>query len=635
RMAYLLATGLFAPHQILAVTFTNKAAGEMSQRVADLIGGVPNANRIDALNQPAMGTFHSICARLLRKDIARLGTHTAGFSIFDEDDSLKGIKQIIKDLNIDREISPSYARSLISAAKNRRLNISDLGEDVSFNEIYEAYQKLLVTANALDFDDLLLQTVILLERHPDVLDKYQDKWPYILVDEYQDTNNIQYQLIKLLVADSRNIFAVGDDAQSIYGFRGANYQNILNFEKDFPDSTVYTLDQNYRSTGVILSAANEIIKLSPNQKEKNLWTANSDGPRIVKFTAIDETAEAMFVAGEIQKLAKKEDVSDEPVYVPEYSETPFFDRMMGGNKNFGRPAFSSRKIYGPAELDKLKDIAILYRTNAQSRALEEVLLQFGIPYHLVGSVRFYERLEIKDALAYLRLVQNDKDPVSLARIVNVPARGIGEKSLDYIRRGELEALTKRAKEAWQNFQVSMQLMRNTAPEATVVDLIDVLLKKFNLQEHYEDGTKEGESRWENVKELMTVASRFNHLPWHEGLEEFLSEVALYSATDEVGSNKGVTLMTLHQAKGLEFETVFIVGMEEGILPHSRSLEPGADVTEEIRLAYVGVTRARRLLYLTNAYVRRIYGTSLNLKPSRILRALPEELVEERDSFYEF
>ena len=633
RIAYLIKTKQFFPNQILAVTFTNKAAREMSERIEKIIN-VPSDIR------PSLGTFHSIFARVLRKEIYKLKPYTPSFSIFDEDDSLRALKQIIKSGNYDREISPTFARSLISSVKNGKFRMVDLQEE-GFVHIFESYQRLLQEANALDFDDLLVLPVRLFQEHASVLQKYQDNWPYILIDEYQDTNNLQYQLIKLLVGDNRNLFAVGDDAQSIYGFRGANYQNILNFEKDFPDAKVYTLDQNYRSSEIILSAANEIIKLSSHQKPKNLWTDNSGGQKITAYTALDEVAESMFVASEILKLSGSGD-SSEPSYVTDdfeeaFSDTEFFDNLIRLNakklpkRQVGRSKFS--KV--THSWDKLKEIAVLYRTNAQSRVLEEVFLQFGLPYHLVGAVRFYERKEIKDVLAYLRVILNAGDFISLSRIINVPPRGIGEKSLQTISSGEFSALTNKAKTGWDNLQGQLLMIKSTPSERPLAEVLELILKKFSLEEYYRDGTREGEDRWGNVQELMTVAKRFNHLPWEEGLAEFLAEVSLYSETDEVGAKQGVTLMTLHQAKGLEFDTVFLVGLEEGLLPHMRSLEAGEDLSEEIRLAYVGVTRARKNLYLTNAHVRRIYGSTLSLKPSRILKAIPKELLEKKESTYEW
>lgn len=609
RLAYLIKVGQFTPEQILAVTFTNKAAGEMKERVQQLLNSTA---------APAMGTFHSICAKILRKEIYNIKPFTAGFTIFDTDDSTRALKEITRSMDLEKEYSPSYARALVSSIKNKQIPLDTI-EDQRLLQIYQSYQKLLQELNALDFDDLLLFTVVLFREHPKVLAKYQGLWPYILVDEYQDTNNLQYEMIRLLMGKTRNVFAVGDDAQSIYGFRGANFENILNFEKDFPDAKVYTLDQNYRSTQNILAAANAVIKLSAQQKEKNLWTKNQEGVKLVHYTAIDEVAEAMFVAGEIMKLAGGE--SDEPTYVPEF-ETPFFDKMLSRAPR-ARPLLN---------FSALKNVAVLYRTNAQSRVLEEIMLRFGIPYHLVGAVRFYERREIKDVLSFLRLVINSKDIISLTRVINIPPRGLGDKSIELIKSGSLEGLTPRARTSWQSFQIKMESVRKSQADIKLVDIIRLIIEKFDLEEYYRDGTKEGDERFENIKELLTVAAKFNHLPWEEALTEFLSEIALYSDTDEVGSINGITLMTLHQAKGLEYETVFITGLEEGILPHMRSLEPGGDLAEEIRLAYVGITRARKKLYLLNTYTRRIFGASYNLKPSRILKTIPEELIEKKESW---
>ncbi len=660
RMAYLIATKTFAPHEILAVTFTNKAANEMRERVEGLLkrgvmGGKGERDKMGEMGEtgltpfnlshphrdptpgiPTLGTFHSICARLLRKEINRLEPFTSAFTIFDADDSLRAVKQVIKSLDWQREIAPNFARAVISSIKNQQIKLPDVEQD-DFIRLFEAYQNLLKEVNALDFDDLLLKTVALFEEHPPVLKKYQKRWPYILVDEYQDTNNIQYKLIKLLATE--NVFAVGDDAQSIYGFRGANFRNILDFERDFPDAQVYTLDENYRSTQNILSAANEVIKLSREQKKKNLWTKNPPGEPIVHYTAIDEVAEAVFVASEILKHASGSTHhatgSEELEYVPEEepwledTDTPFFDQMLKRRKGINGNNASRTDLSRSAILDlsKLKDMAVLYRTNAQSRALEEAMLQFGIPYHLVGAVKFYERKEIKDVLSFLRLLLNPKDLVSLSRAINIPPRGLGDKSFELISRGQFELLSARAKTAWELLAAKLESMRNTPADTNLVKIINILIKKFDLEDFYVDGTSEGDSRFENIKELMTVAARFSNKPWLEALSEFLEEIALYSATDEVGNKGGVTLMTLHQAKGLEFDTVFMVGLEEGILPHMKSLESGQDIGEEIRLAYVGFTRARKNLYLINAYTRRIFGASYTLKPSRVLKAVPEELIE--------
>ena len=657
RIAYLISTKTYKANEILAVTFTNKAATEMKDRVENLLRKFNNDNDDNSnhsynnFGRPStsvmMGTFHSVCVRILRREINKIPPYNSNFTIFDSDDSLRAVKQILENFDIEREISPNYARSIISSIKNHQVALEAV-EDQTFVEIYQSYQKLLEEVNALDFDDLLLQTVRLFQEHPRILSKYRTTWPYVLVDEYQDTNNIQYKLIKLLVTRGQtsaergltsisNILAVGDDAQSIYGFRGANYKNILDFEKDFPEATVVTLDENYRSTQNILNAANEVIKLSREQKEKNLWTKNTGGAKIIHHTAVDETAEGMFVAMEILKIASEKANSDEPTYElePDFfeeSETPFFDNLIRNTK-YGIPndkRIKTAPLSHELDLSNLKKIVVLYRTNAQSRALEEVFLQFGIPYHLVGAVRFYERKEIKDILSFLRLILNEKDTLSLSRAINIPPRGIGDKSFELIRMNDAGKLSTRARNSWENFSNKLASIRKTAADLSIIDIINLIVKKFDLEDYYRDGTSEGEDRWSNVRELFTVAGRFANNPWPEGLTALLEEIALYSEADEVGNKSGATLMTLHQAKGLEYETVFMVGLEEGLLPHMKSLEPGADINEEIRLAYVGMTRARKNLYLINAYGRRIFGSSYSLKPSRILRAIPEELLERRN-----
>lgn len=552
RMAYLIASGV-KPENILAVTFTNKAAGEMKERVAKLCGH-------SAL--PLVGTFHSVCLRMLRQDIQHLEAYKKNFGIYDSDDQQSLIKTTMLDAGLDiKKWNPKNILGQISELKSELIGPEEFErraqgfKETTVANIYAAYQAALVRANALDFDDLIMVTVKLFQEHPDLLAKYQEFFRYIMIDEYQDTNHAQYAWVNLLAKKYRNIAVVGDDAQSIYGWRKADIRNILDFEKDYPDAKVILLEQNYRSTQTILQAANSIIGNNKNQKQKNLWTDNTAGNHIT--------------------IKEANDVHEEGAYV----------------------------------IDNLKPGAtILYRTHAQSRAIEEALVRRGIAYHILGGVKFYERREIKDILAYLRLVANPDDGVSFRRVSNTPPRGLGPVAL------------KKQGEAYQKFIALLGELREESAKKPLADFVRHLIKKINYEAYIRDQTAEGEERWENVKELLTATSG-------KTLEQFLEEVALIQETDKLDDSKAqVNLMTLHSAKGLEFPLVFIIGMEDGVFPHSRSLFDPHQLEEERRLCYVGVTRARDELHLVFCRQRALYGSTQINPPSRFVFEIPEHLV---------
>jgi DNA helicase II / ATP-dependent DNA helicase PcrA len=655
RIAYLIANKYFSPENILALTFTNKAAKEMQERVQKIFG---------AKGIPTMGTFHSVCAKILRQEIDRIG-YTRRFVIFDAEDQLKLIRDICSEMNFGAKFPPTVFRSFISQAKNalqtpEQLNLHlDAFMHNAVRDVYVSYQNFLFKQNALDFDDLLMLTVKIFQNFPDILKKYQDIFKYILVDEYQDTNHAQYTLLFLLAVGtdknvgSRNLFVVGDDAQSIYGFRGSNLGNILNFEEHFPDCVVIKLEQNYRSTKNILAVAQEVISMNVEQKPKTLWTENEEGQKIMLLEVEDEVQEAAFIAKTIIKKSSKRDnnevqyesTEDSYDYEEEVVEEPksysILDKFLNKSK-----APSVRSSFGlpqlPKEHEPLTKFAVLYRTHAQSRALEEVFLQCRIPYQIIGGVKFYQRKEIKDVLAYLRLVTNHRDLVSLKRVINEPARGVGEKSYsvvrDYVLEHPLELPEFRTKlteiklspkqyGAVQNFFLQLEEYTLFESEENLSSLMHLVLKKSGYETWIRDGTETGETRWENIEELFSVAAKYQKLPWQEGLEQFLEEIALMTDIDDTKDGKDlVTLMSLHQAKGLEFDTVFLVGLEEGILPHSRTLLNPSELSEEIRLAYVGITRARRNLYLVYAQQRRLFGNLQSFPPSRIIRGLPEDRI---------
>lgn len=649
RLAYIIEQGWFAPDQILAVTFTNKAAKEMQSRINTLLAGSTHRK---LANQPTLGTFHSIGVRILRKHIARLG-YSAGFVILDSDDQLKVIKDILKDLGIPKQYGPTLFRAYISSAKNLLQTPAqmDLGLDGPLRDlaaqVYTKYQDFLFGQNNVDFDDLLMLPIIIFQTFPEVRRQFQQKWRYLLVDEYQDTNQAQYEFLHLLATEG-NIFVVGDDAQSIYGFRGSNIANILNFEKDFPNAQVIKLEQNYRSTKNILAAAQKVIELNKDQKPKTLWTDNDDGDKVVIKEVYDGHAEAVFVARKIVALATGETEELEYDADIEQSEQPqnfsILDTFLAKQKHRSTTRLGGDIPQLPKEHGPLTEFAVLYRTHAQSRQIEEVFISAGIPYHIVGGVKFYERKEIKDVLAYLRLLVNPQDTISLARAINLPPRGIGEKSFETIRQFVLKLskgitipefvakltelrLAPKQTTGLQAFLGILQKCYQMPVETSLMEVLKALVKLSGIDDSLRDGTEQGEVRRENVRELFNVTAKFDNLPWQEGLQSFLEEVALLTDLDNLADERNsVTLMTLHAAKGLEFDTVFFIGLEEGILPHTNSLFNPEDLAEEIRLAYVGLTRARARLFLLYAQSRQMFGSFQTNAPSRILHALPQEAI---------
>lgn len=608
RIANLLEHGV-TPYSILAITFTNKAAAEMRERVTNMIG--PYAKDI------WLSTFHSFCARFLRREIESTGMYQSNFVIYDSSDSQTMVKKILKEFNLDeKQYAPGAVRNAISNAKNQMLGpLAYEAQVASFHEkkiaeIYKRYQAALRENNALDFDDLLLVAVSLLESNEEIRARYQRRFRYILVDEYQDTNGAQYQLTKLLAGGWRNLCVVGDADQSIYGWRGADITNILNFEKDYPEARTIMLEQNYRSTKTILDAANAVIDHNPNRKKKNLWTDNVQGDKITTYLASDERNEANFVLDSIRK--------QHDIYKASYG-----------------------------------DIAVLYRTNAQSRVLEDAFMREGMPYTMVGGLKFYDRLEIKDITAYLRVLYNPLDSISLMRIVNVPKRGIGQASLEklmlYGAENDLSlfeiiaseeileqvpGLTARAKNPLKQFAQLLFKLMERVDKLAVSDLMQEVMEESGyikaLKEDKAEKKLENESRIENLQEFVGVAKDFEKSEEQEpSLENFLSTMALLSDIDDSDlEEERVTLMTLHSAKGLEFPVVFMVGMEEGIFPHSRSIMEPEQMEEERRTCYVGITRAQRKLYMTYAGQRMLYGHTEAYEPSRFLEEIPSELKEE-------
>ncbi len=667
RIAYIIEKRMVHPANILALTFTNKAAKEMRERVEKLL-----SRFVGATEQLTMGTFHAVCAKILRSEIKALG-YSPDFVIYDTQDQQKVIKEILEDLRIDTKRLPaSLFGALISRAKNflQLPGELDLGLDSplkeKLQEVYSRYQDALYKQNALDFDDLLMLMVKLLETFPKVLEKYQKKFTYVLVDEYQDTNSAQYKLLKFL-GEHKNVFVVGDDAQSIYKFRGSDITNILNFEKDYSEAVLIKLEQNYRSSQNILALAQSVIELNSEQKPKKLWTENKVGEKVVLACVDDETAEGEFVARTIVRLASggqghalpsEEGITYEPDHEQAEPEVySILDRFIKAKKiqnKYADMGWAGTVLPQlPKHHEPLKEYCVLYRTHAQSRAIEEAFIESSIPYQIVGGLKFYERKEIKDMLAYLRLVINFRDLVSLKRVINEPPRGIGDKSYELIRdfvlnHRDLESQKdsegsdelslqkfrmafsdiKLQPKAWasaQDFFKLLEVLATMPSSLPLSELMNRIFKQSGYEKYLADGSEIGETRVENVKELINVTHKYAKLPWRESATEFLQEVALISEIDSKDENKdAVTLMTLHSAKGLEFDNVFFVGLEEGILPHSRSLMDQSELAEEVRLAYVGLTRARKRLFLTYTHGRRIFGNFQISTPSRILKVLPKD-----------
>ncbi|MFH1536428.1 MAG: UvrD-helicase domain-containing protein [Patescibacteria group bacterium] len=643
RIAHLIAVHKVKPWNILAVTFTNKAAGEIKDRVQKLIG--KNFKHL-----PAMGTFHSICSKLLRQEIEIIG-YKRSYNIFDDNDSLTLIKKVMKDQNIDiKQINPRAIKNIISKAKNELIDEKNYAINAKGHieqiagRVYPEYQRQLKDSNALDFDDLIMKTVQILKNYPDVLKKYQNLWHYVLVDEYQDTNHAQFKLIEMLASKNQNICAIGDDYQSIYAFRGANFQNILDFEDNFAKTKTIYLEQNYRSTGHILESANEIIKHNKNQKQKKLWTENPQGEKVIVSEVKDELDEGEYIIKQILNIDDEGENRDsrlqdcELEYVQEES---ILDRVLKSE------TFKERKKDQNIEKQakqKLKSIdlsqyVILYRTNAQSRALEEAFLKYSVPYKIIGGIRFYERREIKDILAYLRVLINPSDWLSLERIINTPPRSIGhktflkieqecrklKKSFLEIQPDELPDIMAKGRESFLLFQKIMHDIFQKSIKLSPGEIIDLITNKTEYKKYLLDGTEEGEHRWENIQEIKTVTNKFSSKKGNDGLEAFLEEVALVSDQDEVDEKtKAVNMMTVHAAKGLEFPQVFLTGMEEGLFPHSRSLFEPAEMEEERRLCYVAITRAREKLHLTFASQRTFYGSTQVNAPSRFIDDLPKK-----------
>lgn len=604
KIAYLLSLGV-KPWEILALTFTNKAANEMKERAIQLVG--------DIAKNVTIGTFHSVFAKILRQEAEKLG-YTKSFTIYDQDDSLSLIRNVIKELNFSEDnVNPSLAQAKISNIKNALitpevfLTLAENQFDVKIAQIYKAYQQSLFQRNAMDFDDLLIKSVELFEAHPDVLEKYQTKFKYILVDEYQDTNRVQYVLLKMLSARHRNLCVIGDDAQSIYSWRGAEIRNILDFKNDFPECKIFKLEQNYRSTKKILRAADSVIKNNTEQILKNLWTENSEGDPIVVLECEDDKDEAEKVVHFIKEEIRK-------------------------NKY------------------NLRDFVILYRTNAQSRLFEDELRREGFPYTIVGSVAFYKRKEVKDLLAYLKVIINPKDDESLLRIVNFPNRGIGDITIERIRafanaKGlslfeamcklyAIPGLTERARRGVYNFCILIQKYIDLKDKISAGELARALVDDIGLIRYYkQEGTPEAQQRIENIEEFLSAITEFsNENPEDGTLEKFLEEVSLVSDIDTWENKRdAVTLMTLHSVKGLEFPVVFITGLEEGLFPIVSSFYNIKELEEERRLFYVGMTRAMKKLYLSYAKRRMKAGNMFEQRRSRFLDEIPIELVIQHTS----
>lgn len=602
RIAYLMVEKQVNPYNILAITFTNKAAREMKERIYSMMGGVAD--------EIWVSTFHSMCVRILRRDIDRLG-YNRNFTILDTTDQQSVVKTILKEKNLDpKKYDPRAILGAISSAKNELIGPEEFAKNASGHmdqivaDVYELYQKRLRKNQALDFDDLIMTTIQLFQRVPEVLTFYQRKFQYIHVDEYQDTNRAQYMLVKLLAQRFQNLCVVGDSDQSIYRWRGADIANILSFEKDYPRSEVILLEQNYRSTKRILFAANEVIKNNLNRRDKNLWTENPEGNKIFYYRADSEQSEAQFVAGKIKEA------------------------IQSGKR-------------------KYSDFAILYRTNAQSRVMEEVLLKSNIEYSIVGGVKFYDRKEIKDTLAYLRLIANPDDDISLTRVINVPKRGVGSSSVDKIANFadmhdmsmfqalgsiELIGLSPKITKACREFYDLINNYTHMQEYLSVTELVEEVLEKTGYYEMLKaEKSIEAQSRLENLDEFLSVTKNFEEGNEDRSLIAFLTDLALVADIDKLDEDgkqvDTVVLMTLHSAKGLEFPVVFLLGLEEGVFPHSRSLMEEAEMEEERRLAYVGITRAEEELFITNAQMRTLFGRTNMNPPSRFIGEIPANLID--------
>ena len=587
KIAYLIEEGLAAPYNILAITFTNKAAKEMRDRLYLLIG--------DEARKLQVSTFHSFGLKLLRENYELLG-YDRNFVIMDSDDSLTVVKKIIKDLNYDPKIyNPKAIRNKISSCKNELISAHDYERyavsdyEQVIQKVYEKYEHKLKTNNSVDFDDLLILPIKLFKEHRDVLEKYQDLYKYVLIDEYQDTNEAQYILTKMISEKNRKITCVGDDSQSIYSFRGANYKNILNFEKDYKDAKTILLEQNYRSTGNILDAANQVIKNNRDRKDKNLWTNKGPGDKIKYYRAYNERDEAQYIIRKIKELVNRD---------VEY-----------------------------------KDIAILYRTNAQSRVVEEEMLKENLPYRVIGSFYFYSRKEIKDLIAYLRLIHNSKDNISLLRVINTPKRGIGLKTIENLTiRADSEGISiydaiESGKEL--EFKNTIEKLKSIAEDLTLTELIDKVLDASGMKKELEsEQTLESEVRLENLEEFKSITTALEEKEGLISLEDFLLEISLVSDVEEYKDDPNrISLMTVHSVKGLEFDHVFVIGMEEGLFPHMNSLMENGALEEERRLCYVAITRARDDLHLVNARRRTLFGKEQVNPVSRFISEINPDLLE--------
>jgi DNA helicase II / ATP-dependent DNA helicase PcrA len=618
RVAYLVGVLGVRPWQILAVTFTNRAAGELRERIVALVG--------EAGREVESGTFHAVCARALRRDGAAIGLDRR-FVIYDSDDQQTLMKQILKeeDLPATGEFRPAAVLGSISRAKNEMLDADALADGAlnhherQIAHLARIYQARLRALGALDFDDILLDAVRLFQEAPAVLSRYQDRWRYLHVDEYQDTNRAQYLWVRALAARHHNLCVVGDDDQSIYSWRGADLRNILDFERDEPNATVVKLEQNYRSTQLILDAAHAVVSKNTARTDKKLWTEQAGGRPIQRFEAYNQEEEAEWIARQVEGL-------------------------LGGGALLTRKADDEEGRSSP------RDVAVMYRTNAQSRAIEEAFLRYGIRYQLIGGTRFYQRREVKDALAYLRVLRSDTDAIAFERIINVPARAIGDKTVEVLRAaagreaigtfwaaieaaagGRVEGITPRARAALADFAAIIAALRTRIGLLPLPELLDAVLERSGYRAMLADGSEEGEDRWNNLLELRSVTTRYDDLSPEDALDRLLEETALVADQDSyAGDADAVTMITLHAAKGLEFPVVFIAGLEEGTFPHSRALDDERQLEEERRLAYVGITRAKRRLFLSHAWHRATWGASGATVPSRFLLEIPAELMEGPD-----